>query len=411
MRTRTACPVGFSCRSSIGGSPFSPFTSCAELTPSLPPPRRDENPVGTWTLRVRDRQDNGHNGTLLSWSMQLWGSAIDATLAEPYRLPGDPDDEDAVFDEDATVTAELPASTPASLLPTKTYLKPTAHLPGDHAEQTGEASVSFGESYTSFPADAGYEPTAATDEASTYPTDSPTQDEVTKEEEEQAAEDDDDEYGGGSLYDGTPGYLSGMSSLVGSTTWLFVAGGTIIVFVAGVSAFFFLRKRPGQVGRGGGYDFAPMTDEDDVPMSAMERGGLLRGSEGGQSARTRELFNAFALHSDEEDESDDDDERKGGKPPRVAYTDEAVSFRRLPLLLGVECGSFLLTLPSLATLSFSPRSALAPLPFLRAQMESFLEEEDPRTPLARDDREGAPSPRRSLDEHERERQAREHFSD
>ena len=136
---------------------------------------------------------------------------------------------------------------------------------------------------------------------------------------------DDDYTEGGGFYDGTPGYLAGMSALVGSTTWMFVAGGLIIVFVAGVTAFFWMRKRPGQIGRGGGYDFAPMTDEEDMPMSAMERGGLLgrgAGGEGGQSARTRELFDAFALRSDDEDSSDDEDDRKAS---RVAYTDEGVS--------------------------------------------------------------------------------------
>ena len=48
---------------------------------------RDEDPVGTWTLRVKDRQTNGKNGTFNSWSMQLWGSAIDASKAELWKMP------------------------------------------------------------------------------------------------------------------------------------------------------------------------------------------------------------------------------------------------------------------------------------------------------------------------------------
>lgn len=264
---------------------------------------RYEDPVGTWTLRVRDRQDNGHNGTFVGWSMQLWGSAIDPNIAEPYRLPGDPDDDDAVFDEDATATSDMPASTPASLQPTKTFDKPTSHLPDDHAEATGEAHSTFGDGYhTPTDAAAAEEPTS-----STLPLD---------EEEEDASDEDDN---GPTLL--SPGYLAGVSALVGSSTWLFVAAGVIVVFVASVTAFFLLRRRTDRAGgnRGGAYDFAPMTDEDDMPMSAMERGGLLRGS---QQARTRELFNAFALHSDEEDESDDDEaDRKRGK---VAYTDAGV---------------------------------------------------------------------------------------
>lgn len=285
---------------------------------SDPSTRRDEDPVGKWTLRVKDRQNNGNNGTFVSWSMQLWGSAIDATKAEPYRLPGDPDDEDATYDEDASATIE----------PTKTFDRPTSHLPDDHAEQTGEAHLTFGESYTS-PA---LEPTPAPDAESAAEDEAiPVDDDVFNDEGDAQNDSSDSESGSlyDSLYGSTAGALSGMRDLVGSTTWLFVAVGVIVVFVAAVTAFFWMRRRPARRGGGGGYDFAPMTDDDDVPMSAMERGGLLAG-EGGrrQSARTRELFNAFALHSDEEDEedeSDDDDERRGGSRSKVAYTEEAVS--------------------------------------------------------------------------------------
>ncbi|KAK4053752.1 pheromone processing endoprotease [Microbotryomycetes sp. JL201] len=265
----------------------------------------DEDPIGKWTLRVKDRQNNGHNGTFASWSMQLWGSAIDPSLTEPFRLPGDPDDEDATYDEDATLTSSV-------VEPTKTFDRPTSHLPDDHAEVTGEAHLTFGESYSSI--DLG--PTAAPVSDTEIDADGETDD--------GELDDEDEGESSGSFYDSlygsTAGALSGMRELVGSTTWFFVAVGIVIVFVAAVTAFFILRRRP-QRRTEAGYDFALMTDEDDLPMSSMERGGLLANDGNAQaasgrrqSARTRELYNAFALHSDEEDESGDEDD-DGRKRP------------------------------------------------------------------------------------------------
>ncbi|SCV66924.1 BQ2448_5570 [Microbotryum intermedium] len=270
----------------------------------------DENPVGTWTLRVRDRQEDSHKhkGKFHSWSIRLWGSSIDPSIAEPYRLPGehhydvDPTElgDEAEQNENSPATAATPtaeadaeptpipttSSDEAESEPTKVLAKPTDHLPENHAEAPGEAHLPFGDydgpEETSPPSNPD-----GTDASWTS---------------------------GNTIYDATPGYLAGMRNLVGSTTWLFVAVGTIIVFVAGVTAFFWMR-RAGRGGTGGlisrarGYDFAPMNEEDeDVPMSAMERGRVRVGS-GGGSARTKDLFNAFALDSDEEDEED----REGGK--------------------------------------------------------------------------------------------------
>ena len=187
---------------------------------------------------------------------------------------------------------------------TKTYARPTVGLPDDHAEAPGEAHSTFGEP--------GPTPTAVDDSSPpSQTTDSPLE------------EDDPD------IFDNdASGYLAGMSSLLGSSTWLFVAGGTIVIFVAAVSAFFFMRSRKsGRAGRGGGYDFAPMTDDEEgLPMSAMERGRTRMGG-GSRSARTRDLYDAFALaESESEDEEDDDEEKRraGRTRPDVAYNDDAV---------------------------------------------------------------------------------------
>ncbi|GAA5931885.1 S8 family peptidase [Sporobolomyces koalae] len=290
----------------------------------------DEDPVGVWTLRVRDTQDNGKTGTFYSWTMQLWGSTIDASKAKAYELPEEADQypEDplntgsgiAKPSDIATATSESGGQqTEDPLSPTKAYVKPTVHLPDDHAEATGEAHSSFGGAYPTL------SPKPSTND----------DDDMVKTPAELAEEENNSEHevsipaypsetgksGSSSLYDQTPGYLSGLSTLVGSTTWLFVAFGTIVIFVAGTTAFLVLRKRRAKSATGarGAFDFLPQSDfdEDDedgqgMPMGAMERGRVRLGDDehGGGGGRTRELFNAFALHSDEEEEDDSDDESK-----------------------------------------------------------------------------------------------------
>ncbi|BGP37946.1 pheromone processing endoprotease [Rhodotorula kratochvilovae] len=275
----------------------------------------DEDPVGTWTLRVRDRQNNRKFGKFFSYQLQLWGSAIDASLAKPYQLPLDGDEED----EQPVVVVPTTASSAAAsaTTTTKAIKKPTDHLPDNHAEQTGEAHSSFGEDYhqpTATPAPVLAQPEEEFDDEIdvSVPAASPSPGSSSS---------------SGSLYDQTPGYLSGLSSLVGSTTWLFVAAGVIVVFVAGTTAFLFLRRRAalrsaaGGAGRGG-YAFAPATDFEDfddddddlVPMSAMERGRVRLSGDGG--GRTRELFNAFALDSDDEDAGTELVDRDRGRSRR-----------------------------------------------------------------------------------------------
>lgn len=295
---------------------------------------RDEDPVGTWTLRVKDRQTNGKNGTFNSWSMQLWGSAIDASKAELWKMPrpakGSQDElDEAEEDADATGSEPLPepSATPTEEAPaaTKTYVKPTAHLPEDHKEAEGEAHSTFGEPGYPLPS---VRP-ILDDEDEEYVGVKPTW-------AEGAPEPTSIGDTGGDYYDeDSPGYLAGMQRLLGSSTWLFVAAGTVVVFVAGVSAFFLMRRRPGARlgggGRGGGYEFAPGTDEEDgLAMSGMRRTGSLRIGDGPGGGRTRELYDAFALEGSDSDEESDDD---GGRVPKsrvrsdVAYTDDAV---RLP---------------------------------------------------------------------------------
>lgn len=263
--------------------------------------------------------------------MQLWGSAIDASKAKPYELPEEedqyPEDPLNTGQGQATpsnvATSDVAGATSDPLSPTKAYVKPTVHLPDDHAEATGEAHSSFGEAYPT-PSPNPIEgdvkdPSQLAEEEEEHDVSIPSSEETGK---------------SSSLYDQTPGYLAGLSTLVGSTTWLFVAFGTIVIFVAGATAFLVLRRRRSKAGAGNGgrgaFDFLPQSDFDDddegerVPMSAMERGRLRLGDDEG--GRTRELFNAFALNSEDEDDESDSEGRHRVKRSTedVAYSDRGV---------------------------------------------------------------------------------------
>lgn len=288
--------------------------------------------------------------------MQLWGSSVDASKAVPWKIPrpfhrpSSAQDEESEEAETETTT-DIPEPTPEPepeqpvYEATKSFAKPTDHLPEDHGDAPGEAESHFGDPDL---------PTA-TPTADPVPgegtMDSPTIIPVVDDtvlDGSTVSTPGSGESGGYFDFD-TPGYLSGMSNLLSSSTWMFVAGGTILVFVAGVTAFFVLRRRP-RLGRGGGYDFAPQTDEEDgLPMSALDRRGRLSLNAPG-SARTRELYDAFRLDSDDEDEDERDSDEVIGKPhlgSGGAYTDDAVSLLGYPffpaycyLIVPLNLGSF-----------------------------------------------------------------------
>lgn len=246
---------------------------------------REEDPIGTWTLRVRDSQTNGKTGTFLNWSIQLWGSAIDASIAKPWEMEEDevisPPDEIPVSASSIVSTTATVATTstvvtpmitrPVAALPTKSLIKPTAHLPDDHAEATG-ARVD--------------DVIPTTTAVASRPRPSHGADRVPSD----AAED-------------SSGYLK---SIVGNRTWLFVAGGTIIIFIGAVSFWLRKRRRASNIRSGGGYDFAPSND-DEMGMSALERGRVRLG---GGRARTMDLYDAFALGDEDESDDGDDQEEK-----------------------------------------------------------------------------------------------------
>ncbi|KAH9843157.1 peptidase S8/S53 domain-containing protein [Rhodofomes roseus] len=214
----------------------------------------DENPVGTWTLRVSDQAKEGESGVFLGWTMNLWGSVEDAT--KPVKI----------YDVPHVDTVLAPGSTehtyPSTIisLPAATstqYAKPTAHLPGDHDTSEGDASK------PAFPGSGG----KPAGDAQTSATSTPTPDE---------------------------GWFADLSNLMTNPLWFFIAVGAVLAF--GISAGIYFWRRRVRMRQ----HYTTLPASDDVAMSSIGGGG---GGAGGQ--RTKELYDAFGEVSDD-DEGDEE---------------------------------------------------------------------------------------------------------
>lgn len=233
---------------------------------------RGESPVGTWTITVKDRVNPETTGRFIAWSLQLWGEAVDASLAKPWAPAeeGEPDEEEIGSDPTATASQKKP--------------KPTDHLPDDHGHAEGEADrPGLGEQPT-VPAtgDDVAEPTASNDSSEV------------------------DE-----------GFFDGIEKLGQNSSWIAGAGVIVVLAGAGVGSFFLLRARRrrrqlfglSNNGEGARGAYQPVGDEE-VPMGLLERGRRKLGGGANRGTGSKELYDAFGDGpSDESDDGDRGDER------------------------------------------------------------------------------------------------------
>lgn len=221
---------------------------------------RDESPVGDWTIKVFDKEDPGHQGKFLGWTMSLWGSVIDPAGAKEYIVP----------QIEHTLPPDHDAENPESSATTKILPKPTDHLPGDHGQAEGEATKPAFSQLTKTP-----EPATSTTSITSASTGTmvPTVDE---------------------------GLSSQLSNLFGERGWIFAAGAVVLLFGVGVGIFFWRRAAK----RRQNYTSLP---GDEVAMSSIRRG---------PTGRTRELYDAFGEVSDDEDEVDERTGLRGDHDPR-----------------------------------------------------------------------------------------------
>lgn len=84
---------------------------------------RGEDGVGTWTIIIKDGVENEFSGSLIDWSITLWGEAVDAEKAKLLPLPGGNEAEDqnsgagtvSTSTADAQTT-DLPTSTSSNII-------------------------------------------------------------------------------------------------------------------------------------------------------------------------------------------------------------------------------------------------------------------------------------------------------
>ncbi|KZT27305.1 hypothetical protein NEOLEDRAFT_1088803 [Neolentinus lepideus HHB14362 ss-1] len=232
----------------------------------------DENPVGDWTIQVNDQGSEGEFGNFLGWSMTLWGSTVDASKAKLYEVPVLETLLPSPQEETVITTSSLALTTA-----TKSFPKPTSHLPTDHGSIEGEATMP---AFTNKPGTAT--PTAQDDAAA--PTESIPSESSTPTPDE--------------------GWFPDMANLVSSQKWVFGAIGAVIVF--GLSAGIFFWRRA--VNRRRRAQYSTLSRGDDVPMSSIARNGGVSGQ------GTKELYDAFGEVSDDDDDVDEETGLTGGRP-------------------------------------------------------------------------------------------------
>ncbi|KAI9828736.1 MAG: pheromone processing endoprotease [Thelocarpon impressellum] len=238
-----------------------------------------ESGIGEWTVVVKDGEVNENSGSLTDWRLTLWGECVDADAAEPLPMPTehDDDDHDATTTVVATTTSigeEEPATT-VHVVPTDHPDRPVNEKPDGDGDGDGDGATATSPATSDATA-------TATATATEGPQPLPTSD----------------------LEHFLPSFFPTFGVSKRTQIWIYGAVAIIVLFCAGLGAYFALaRRRRLRNSAREDYEFEMLEDADD-------REAMLGGASGGRRARKRagELYDAFAGESDEELFSEDDDE-------------------------------------------------------------------------------------------------------
>jgi kexin len=238
-----------------------------------------ESGIGNWTVVVKDTiPGNNKKGIFTDWKLRLWGESIDSSKAKLLPIPTmhDDDDHDKIDDHPAHTTS---VSLPASTTPT------VAANPSDHPDRPvnqkpSETSADQATS-TAAPSSTASSTASASASASSLPEN----------------------------FLPSPFPTFGVSKR--TQVWIYGALSLIIVFVAGLGAYFYIARRKRLRDSRDAYEFEVLDDVED-----REDTGMLAAGAGGKKGRGRakrggELYDAFAGESDEDLLSDSEDGDEG----------------------------------------------------------------------------------------------------
>ncbi|KAG8625254.1 hypothetical protein KVT40_007005 [Elsinoe batatas] len=234
-----------------------------------------ESGVGTWTVVVKDTNQNEHSGTFTDWRLRLWGEAIDGDKQELLPMPDAHEDDDH---ESETTTASVSTITHGDTHPTG---EPQGN-PTDHPDRPVNAK-----------------PTTTSD-ASSRPTDTSLPNEGLP------VPDPDNEKDPNLFPSPFPTFGASKKTQV----WIYGAFALIVVFCVSLAAWYIITRRRNRRNARDEYEFE-MLDEDEADDDD-ERGGLMNGGGARKKRRAGELYDAFAEGSEDDDVfsvGDEDDDR------------------------------------------------------------------------------------------------------
>ena len=252
---------------------------------------RGEPGVGKWSVVVKDTEVNEHNGTFTDWRLTLWGECIDPSTQELLPMPTEHDDDNHdVVSASPTFVSVNPGPTDSGDLPanpTDHQHRPVNAKPTP--QESGKASAS-----ASIPSSSIASAAASSTALPAIPPE-------------------DDEKDSHFL----PHYFPTFGVSKRTQIWIYGALALIILFCAGLGAYFFIQRRKGRRSEREEYEFEALEEEDGM----LNGNGTARGKRKGR--RAGELYDAFAGESDEEQLlSDSEGEEKGYRDEGGVEEDE-----------------------------------------------------------------------------------------
>ncbi|KAI6865279.1 hypothetical protein KC338_g5178 [Hortaea werneckii] len=278
-----------------------------------------ENPVGKWTVVVKDALVNEHKGSFTDWRLRLWGESIDGDNQDLLPMPTEHDDDD--HDQDI----HYPGATTTSVAMHNQTGAPPGN-PSDHPNRPVNSKVKTSSTAVATPTQTILPPVedekpasssspSPSPSASPSPTSSPTSEHL------------------------LPHIFPTFGVTKTTQAWIYGSLSLILIFLVAFGAWWYRQRRKRHWMTRDDYSFEMVGhDEDD------SRGDGTRAAAGGASGngrpKAKQLYDAFAPDSSEdefgdeepfhvgsdEDEGDDGEGRRsGGRYSGARYRDDEPS--------------------------------------------------------------------------------------